>query len=79
MDLSFMREQFNKGVLSAAVVAPAPSVQDAWVLIVHTKDGKEAVMTVARSDRQKVYKSLDAVRADAARVGFTDVRWKLVS
>jgi hypothetical protein len=75
MDLSDMRKQFRKGAFEAALVAPAPMESNAWIFIVQRTDGKQEHMTIARSDRQKIYKSLDAVRADVERVGFKDVRW----
>lgn len=74
VDLSAMRKLYQDGALMAAVVAPAPMERGAWVFMVVRRDGSEAYMTVARSDRQKIYKSLDAVRADAERVGFEEVR-----
>lgn len=73
VDLSAMRKLYQDGALKAATVAPAPMEQGAWVLMVLRTDGTQAYMTVARSERQKIYKSLESVHADAKRVGFTEV------
>lgn len=73
VDLSAMRELYQEGALKAATVAPAPMERGAWVLMVVRTDGSQAYMTIARSERQKIYKSLEAVHADAKRVGFSEV------
>ena len=73
VDLSAMRKLYQDGALKAATVAPAPMERGAWVLMVDRTDGSQSYMTVARSDRQKIYKSLESVHADAKRVGFTEV------
>ncbi|MDX9668603.1 plasmid replication protein RepB, partial [Pseudomonas sp. P5_152] len=57
-------------------VAPAP-MQSGWELIVVRTDGTLDYMTVARSDRRKVYKSLEAITLDAKRVGFDEVTTQL--
>lgn len=74
LDLSAMRKLFQDGSLVNAVVAPAPMESGSWVFLVTHADGTTDYMTIARSDRQKIYKSLDAVAADAERVGFAEVR-----
>ena len=74
VDLSAMRKLFEAGALREAIVSPAPMENGAWVLMVERLDGAHEHMTIARSDRQKIYKSLESVRADAARVGFREVR-----
>lgn len=74
VDLSAMRKLFEAGALREAIVVPAPMENGAWVLMVERLDGVHEHMTIARSDRQKIYKSLESVRADAARVGFREVR-----
>ncbi len=73
VDLSAMRKLYQEGALKAATVAPVPRMRGAWVLMVIRTDGSEEYMTVARSERQKIYKSLESVHADAKRVGFTEV------
>ncbi|WP_036993408.1 hypothetical protein [Metapseudomonas furukawaii] len=73
MDLQAMRRLFEVGALSEAIIAPAPMESGAWVLMVERRDGLLEHMTVARTDRQKIYKSLESVRADAERVGFRKV------
>lgn len=73
VDLSAMRKLFNDGGLKSAIVAPAPMQKNGWELIVVHTDGTLDYMTVARSDRRKIYKSLESVHADAKRVGFVEV------
>lgn len=77
VDLSAMRNLFEGGALKAAIVAPAPMQTDGWVFMVELANGKQETMTVARSTRQKIYKSFEAVRADAERIGFRDLRVQL--
>lgn len=77
MDLQAMRKLFETGALREAIISPAPMEKDSWLLMVIRLDGKVEHMTVARSQRPKVYKSLDAVSADAQRVGFSEVRLKV--
>lgn len=74
MDLQAMRKLFQTGALKDAVISPAPMEKGSWVLMTIRLDGKKEMMTLARSDEAKIYKSLDAVRADAERVGFREVR-----
>lgn len=73
VDLSAMRQLFQEGELKSAMVVPVTMQLNAWELIAVCKDGSKEHMTIARSDRRKVYKSLKSVHADAARVGFTQV------
>jgi hypothetical protein len=77
MDLQAMRKLFETGALKEALISPAPMEQGSWVLMAVRLDGHHEHMTVARSERAKVYKSLDAVRADAVRVGFREVRFQV--
>ena len=74
VDLSGMRKLYKDGALQAAIAAPAPMERGAWVLTVVRTDGSCEYMTIARSTRHKIYKSLDAVQADAAKVGFEEVK-----
>lgn len=74
VDLSAMRKLYKDGALKAAIVAPAPMESGAWVLTVERTDGSHEYMTVARKERHKIYKSLESVSADAARVGFSEVK-----
>ncbi|WP_230383581.1 MULTISPECIES: hypothetical protein [Pseudomonas syringae group] len=74
VDLSGMRDLYKDGALKTAFVSPAPMEAGAWVLTVELTDGSYEYMTVARKGRHKIYKSLDAVSADAQRVGFDEVR-----
>lgn len=72
MDLSGMRKLYQGGGLKAAIVAPAPR-QNGWELSVVRIDGTLDYMTIARSDRRKIYKRLESVHLDAKRVGFDEV------
>lgn len=74
MDLSAMRKLFQEGALKEAIVAPAPMQSAAWVLTVVKTDGTLDYMTIARTTRHKIYKSLESVHADAKKVGFSEVR-----
>ncbi|HDZ55294.1 hypothetical protein LCGC14_0393390 [marine sediment metagenome] len=77
VDLSAMRKLFEFGALKAAIVAPAPMEDGAWMIMVERADGQRDPMTIARSSRIKGYKSLEAAAADARRVGFGEVRVQL--
>ncbi|AUA86869.1 plasmid replication protein RepB [Pseudomonas aeruginosa] len=74
VDLSAMRKLFEVGALREAIVAPAPMEKGSWLLLVSRSDGTKEHLTLARSTRPKIYKSLEHVRADAERVGFREVR-----
>lgn len=76
VDLSRMRKLFNKGALKSAIVAPAP-LEDGWELIIVRTDGTSDYMTIAKSTRKKIYKSLESVHRDAKRVGFDEVTTQL--
>jgi len=73
VDLSAMRKLYQKGALKTAFIAPAPMERGAWVLMVVCNDGSQEYMTIARTSRHKIYKSLESVRADVERVGFNEV------
>lgn len=73
VDLSAMRKLFLSGDLKNAIVAPAP-MESGWVLNVVRADGTQDYMTIARSTKHKVYKSLEAVTADLKRVGIEEVK-----
>ncbi|WP_241779044.1 plasmid replication protein RepB [Pseudomonas corrugata] len=72
VNLSGMRKLYKEGSLTAAIVAPA-LLENGWVLIVKKKDGTSDHMTIARSPRHKIYKSLESAHLDAMRVGFSEV------
>lgn len=74
VELSVMRKLFEGGVLKGVIVAPAPLEKGAWVLMAERVDGEIEHMTVARTSRQKIYRSLESVSADAMRVGFREIR-----
>jgi len=73
VDLSGMRKLFKDGGLKTAIVVPAPMESGGWLLHVVRTDGTADYMTVARTDRPKIYKSLESVHLDAKRVGFEEV------
>jgi hypothetical protein len=77
VDLSGMRELYRKGSLRAAFIAPAPMEPGGWILLVDRDDGSTEYMAVARTDRYKIYKSLEAVVADVERVGFNEAKLKV--
>lgn len=74
MDIQSMRSLFDVGVLQEAIIAPAPMEAGSWILLVQKFDGTLEHMTVARSKRQKIYKSLDSAVADVTRVGFKSMK-----
>lgn len=76
VDLSKMRKMFKKGALKSAIVAPA-ALEEGWELIVIKTDGTPVCMTIAKSTRKKIYKSLESVHNDAKRVGFDEVTTKV--
>lgn len=74
VDLSAMRKLFESGDLKDAIVARAPMEKSGWVLNIVRADGTKDYMTIARSTKHKVYKSLEAVTADLNRVGIKEVK-----
>ncbi|MFA0921418.1 hypothetical protein ALP73_01132 [Pseudomonas coronafaciens pv. garcae] len=77
VDLSGMRKLYSKGSLRGAFIAPAPMKPGGWILLVDHNDGSRDYMAVARTDRYKIYKTLEAAAADAERVGFSEVKLKV--
>lgn len=73
VDLSGMRKLFKDGGLKTAIVVPAVLESGGWLLHFVRMDGKIECMTVARSERIKIYKSLESAHLDAKRVGFEEV------
>ena len=71
-DLSGMRNLYREGHLTAAFITPA-NVPHGWLLTCIRKDGSHEQMTIAKSSRIKIYKSLESVHLDAKRVGFATV------
>lgn len=77
-NLAQMRKLFASGRLKAARIAPCtPGQPGQWNLVIERADGVQVVMTVDRSPRPKIYKSLEAAAADASRVGFNEVALKV--
>jgi hypothetical protein len=77
VDLSGMRKLYRTGALKNAFIAPAPMEPGGWILLVDRDDGSQEYMAVARTDRYKIYKSLEAVVADVERVGFNEAKLKV--
>lgn len=76
VNLSQMRFLYECGALARAVLAPAP-MESGFIMIVERKDGKDETMSVTKGDRHKIYKSLEAAREDAKRIGFVEVILKV--
>jgi hypothetical protein len=76
VNLSEMRILYEGGALAHAILAPAPA-DTGFILIVKRKDGKEETMSTTKSERHKIYKSLDAASTDAKRIGFNEVTFKV--
>lgn len=74
-NLAQMRKLYASGRLKAARITPCSPGE--WQLTIERADGLEVVMTVNRSERPKLYKSLEAAAADASRVGFGEVALKV--
>ena len=76
-DLSGMRNLYKAGRLKAAFITPGDGHNE-WLLTCVRDDGTHEQMTIAKSSRIKIYKSLESVHLDAKRVGFdvvtTDVK-----
>lgn len=77
VDLDKMRKLFRKGALKSAFIAPAPMEPGGWILLVDRDDGSQDYMAVARTDRYKIYRTLEAAAADVERVGFHEAKLKV--
>jgi hypothetical protein len=75
-DLKLMRNLFREGVLASAFVSPADTGAG-WLLTCVRHNGKPEGMTVDKSTRIKIYRTLDAAHRDALRVGFQTVTTEL--
>lgn len=77
VDLSGMRDLYREGSLRGAFIAPAPMEPGGWILLVDRNDGSQDYMAVARTDRYKIYRTLEAAAADVERVGFNEAKLKV--
>lgn len=76
MNLSELRMLYECGALANATLAPAP-MESGFIMIVKRMDGKEETMSTTKSERHKIYKSLEAASSDVKRIGFQEVTFKV--
>jgi hypothetical protein len=62
---------FDTGSLANAQVQPYPMVKDSWMLAIKLRNGEQRTVTRVRTDRAKIYKSINAVLADVRKIGFS--------
>ena len=74
MDLGACKQLFAYGALRGAVVTPYPMIEGAWNMLIERQDRILEPLNGFRKTEPKVYKSLKAALADAARIGFKEVR-----
>ncbi len=74
VDLAACKQLFAYGALRGAVVAPYPMTEGAWNILIERQDRILEPLNGFRKTEPKVYKSLNAALADAARIGFREVR-----
>ena len=77
MDLEKARVYFEAGSLAGAEIQPA-QMGAGWVVELRQGSGERHLLSVARTTRHKVYKTLEAAAADARRLGFRSVTVYLV-
>lgn len=65
---------FGAGMLSAAEITPFPMMPGAWQLELVIKGGERVGVSVARSERLRKFKTLDAAYGLAAQIGFKMVK-----
>lgn len=73
MELGTLKTMFDGGVFCGAVIAPAPLVKGEFNLILQGQNGNTSVVTKARSDDPKNYKTFKSAINDALRIGFKRV------
>ncbi len=74
VDLGACKQLFAYGALRGAVVTPYPMIEGAWNMLIERQDQILEPLNGFRKTEPKVYKSLKAALADAARIGFKEVR-----
>ncbi len=74
VDLGACKQLFAYGALRGAVVTPYPMIEGAWNMLIERQDRILEPLNGFRKTEPKVYKSLKAALADAARIGFKEVR-----
>jgi hypothetical protein len=67
-----MRNLYREGVVVSAFASPADTGKG-WVLTCVRPNGTHERMSLNKSTKTKIYKSLDAVHLDAKRIGFDTV------
>lgn len=74
MNISMLSKLFHEGVLRSAKVVQAPLLPTGhWMLIINKASGEQVVMTKARSQEEKIFKSINAALSDAETIGFNEV------
>lgn len=74
VDLGACKQLFAYGALRGAVVTPYPMIDGAWNMLIERQDRILEPLNGFRKTEPKIYKSLKAALADAARIGFKEVR-----
>lgn len=74
VDLAACKQLFAYGALRGAVVTPYPMTEGAWNILIERQDRILEPLNGFRKTEPKIYKSLNAALADAARIGFKEVR-----
>ena len=72
MEIKVLRQLYDNGALSAAIVAPAPMEPDKWMIIIKTFAGSHESLTTANSKQDKCFKRLPAALEDVRRIGFKE-------
>jgi len=75
MELKQLQVVFDAGGLKSATIASAP-MGAGYILIVKDVHKKEHMMTSQRDETQqpRVFKSIDAAVANAAKIGFRELK-----
>lgn len=72
MDIKAVTEQFAARRWKTATVLCMSD--DAFALVFDDVDGQRQILTLARSEEPKVFRSADGALADARRIGFREVK-----
>jgi len=72
MDIKGVTEQFALRRWKSATVLCMSD--DTFALVFDDVDGQRQILTLARSDEPKVFRSADGALADARRIGFREVK-----
>ena len=77
VDLASVRKLAQRGAIKGATVVADPEEEGGYLVLVVDKNGVERPWTIARSERPKSYKSLEAIWSDAERAGLNEVKLKI--